>query len=76
VLSVFQEITGVFGPGSLVDLPPDVIWIDLLNPTTEEIAFVESRKKVRIPSIEALSESSPPVDWLWTMMSSTSASRQ
>jgi magnesium transporter len=56
VLSVFQELTGVFGPSSLADLPPDVIWIDLLNPTTREIAIVESQKEVRIPSIEALSE--------------------
>src|SRR3974377_1195855 len=36
--------------------PPDVIWIDLLNPTDEEKAFVESRANVRIPSIESLSE--------------------
>lgn len=56
MLSVFQEITGVFGPSSLADLPPDVIWIDLLNPTTEEIATVELQKKVRIPSAAALSE--------------------
>jgi magnesium transporter len=56
VLSVFREITGVFGPSSLADLPPDVIWIDLLNPTTEEIATVESQRKVRIPSAAALSE--------------------
>ena len=56
MLSVFREITGVFGPSSLADLPPDVIWIDLLTPTTEEIAIVESQKHVRIPSIEALSE--------------------
>jgi magnesium transporter len=33
-----------------------VIWIDLLSPTNEETAFVESRTKVRIPSIESLSE--------------------
>jgi magnesium transporter len=33
-----------------------VIWIDLLSPTNEETAFVESRTKVRIPSIDSLSE--------------------
>jgi magnesium transporter len=38
------------------ELPKRVIWIDLLNPTKEEIAFVESRTKVRVPSIESLSE--------------------
>ena len=56
MLTVFKEAAGVYRPSSLADVPPDVIWIDLLNPTTEEIAFVESQKKVRIPSVEALSE--------------------
>jgi magnesium transporter len=37
-------------------LPPNVIWIDLLNPTNEEKAFVSSRTNLHIPSIEALSE--------------------
>jgi magnesium transporter len=37
-------------------LPRDFIWIDLLNPTKEETTFVEARTKVRIPSIEMLSE--------------------
>ena len=41
---------------SLSELPDDVIWIDLLNPTEEERAFVESRGNIRVPSIEALSE--------------------
>jgi magnesium transporter len=40
----------------LPGLPPDVIWIDLLNPTKEETTFVESRARVRIPSIEMLGE--------------------
>src|SRR5262249_55565811 len=38
------------------NLPPHVIWIDLLNPTNEEKAFVEPRSNIKIPSIEALSE--------------------
>jgi magnesium transporter len=33
-----------------------VIWIDLLNPTSEESSFVESRARIRVPSKEALSE--------------------
>jgi magnesium transporter len=37
-------------------LPEHVVWIDLLAPTDEEKAFVESRTGIRIPSIEALSE--------------------
>jgi magnesium transporter len=38
------------------ELPLDVIWIDLLNPTIEEVSFVESRTHARIPSIDSLSE--------------------
>jgi magnesium transporter len=56
VFTVFQGSTGLFRPGTSADLPPDAIWIDLLNPTSEETAFVESQKKVRIPSVEALNE--------------------
>src|SRR3954451_24055511 len=37
-------------------LPDEVIWLDLLNPTDEEKAFVESRTGLRVPSLEALSE--------------------
>jgi len=38
------------------DLPEHIIWIDLLDPTDEETALVQSRAKIRIPSKEALSE--------------------
>ena len=31
-------------------LPPGVIWIDLLDRTKDEVAFVERRTKIRIPS--------------------------
>ena len=37
-------------------LPEKVIWLDLLNPTEEEKAFVEKRAGLRVPSFEALSE--------------------
>ena len=33
-----------------------MIWIDLLEPTDEEKAFVESRTHIQVPSIDALSE--------------------
>jgi hypothetical protein len=56
VLTILQESIGFVRPGRSKDLPTDAIWIDLLSPTAEETAFVESGKKVRIPSIEALSE--------------------
>jgi magnesium transporter len=54
VLHILRESTGFVQPGASEDLPADVIWIDLVNPTPEESAFVESQRKVRIPSIEAL----------------------
>jgi magnesium transporter len=56
VLHILRESTGFVRPGAAEDLPADVIWIDLVNPTPEESAFVESQRKVRIPSIEALRE--------------------
>jgi magnesium transporter len=56
VLLILRESIGFVSPSALEDLPADAIWIDLLNPTPEESAFVESQKRVRIPSIEALRE--------------------
>jgi magnesium transporter len=38
------------------ELPPGIIWIDLLNPSTEEKAFVERRLNIRVPTEEALGE--------------------
>jgi magnesium transporter len=37
-------------------LPKEIIWIDLMDPSDEERAFVEARSKVHLPSKEALSE--------------------
>jgi magnesium transporter len=37
-------------------LPTSVIWLDLLKPTDDEIAFVERQTKVRVPNRDALSE--------------------
>jgi magnesium transporter len=51
---ILRESTGFVRPAALEDMPADVVWIDLLNPTPEERAFVQSHRKVRIPSIEAL----------------------
>jgi magnesium transporter len=55
VLQILRESTGFVRLGASEDLPADAVWIDLLNPTAEESAFIESQRKVRIPSIEALS---------------------
>ena len=38
------------------DLPPEIVWIDLLSPSDEEKAFVERRLNIRVPSEESLSE--------------------
>jgi magnesium transporter len=56
VLSIFRESVGFVRADASSDLPRDVIWIDLLNPTAEESAFVGSRKKVRVPTLDALRE--------------------
>ena len=55
MLTIFRDSTHFARSSSLPGLPPDVIWIDLLNPTKEETTFVESRA-IRIPSIEMLGE--------------------
>ena len=41
---------------SLGDLPPGIIWIDLLSPSDQEKAFVERRLNIRVPSEESLGE--------------------
>jgi magnesium transporter len=56
VLSIFRESVGFVDIGVAEDLPRDVIWIDLLNPTAEESALVASQKKVRVPSLDSLRE--------------------
>src|ERR1700674_4929245 len=56
MLRMFRDVVDVDRGTSSPELPKCVIWIDLLNPAKEEIAFVESRTKVRVPSIESLSE--------------------
>jgi magnesium transporter len=38
------------------ELPPEIIWIDLLNASEEEKQFVESRLKIRVPSEKSLGE--------------------
>ena len=38
------------------DLPPEIIWVDLLSPSDEEKAFVERRLDIRVPSEDSLGE--------------------
>jgi magnesium transporter len=56
VLSIFRESVGFVDIGVSEDLPRDVVWIDLLNPTAEESALVASQKNVRVPSLDSLRE--------------------
>jgi len=37
-------------------LLPDIVWLDLLNPSPEEVAFVEQMTRLAMPSFEDLSE--------------------
>jgi magnesium transporter len=41
---------------SASDIPSEVVWIDLLQPTPEEIAFVERATGLHVPTIAELSE--------------------
>jgi magnesium transporter len=56
MLTIYRDSSGALRKSQGRTLPKEVIWIDLLNPTDEEKAFVEARAAVRVPSIEALSE--------------------
>jgi magnesium transporter len=38
------------------ELAPEIIWIDLLSPTPEEIRFVENAVKIKVPTETSLSE--------------------
>jgi magnesium transporter len=56
VLTIYRDEGGAVRTSTDLELPPGVIWLDLLDPTDEERSFVESRAKIRVPSKEALSE--------------------
>jgi magnesium transporter len=56
VLNVYRDSGRRFYENELKDLPEDIIWIDLLSPTVDEINLVEKRVGVRIPTIDALRE--------------------
>lgn len=56
MLTIYRDPGGSVRKSSAKKLPKDVFWIDLLDPTEDERAFVESRSGLRVPSVEALSE--------------------
>jgi hypothetical protein len=56
LLTIYRDEGGSVRQSTSLDLPHGVIWMDLLNPTEEEKAFVESRARIQVPSRDALSE--------------------
>jgi magnesium transporter len=56
LLTIYRNSNGLLETSHSLDLPDNAIWIDLLNATDEEKAFVESRVGVPVPSIESLNE--------------------
>jgi magnesium transporter len=56
LLTIYRNANGLLETSHSLELPDNVIWIDLLNATDEEKAFVESRVGVPVPSIESLNE--------------------
>jgi magnesium transporter len=55
MLHVYRD-TGSFLTSPSTDLPGEIIWMDVVNPTEEEKGFVQARAHARIPTKEALSE--------------------
>jgi magnesium transporter len=56
LISVFRDPENRFRDSGVKELPKNIIWIDLLNPTDKEKATVASRTGIRIPTLDALSE--------------------
>lgn len=56
MLTIYRDESGAVRASTTLDLPGEVIWMDLLDPTDAERSFVESRAKIRIPTKDALSE--------------------
>jgi magnesium transporter len=55
-MKIYRDASGTLRSGQAKTLPDSVIWIDLLQPTDDEKAFVERHTGLRVPSIESLSE--------------------
>ncbi|ANY77431.1 magnesium transporter [Microvirga ossetica] len=56
MLTIYRDEAGSVRESASLELPSEVIWIDLFDPTDEEKVFVESRTHIQVPTIEALSE--------------------
>jgi magnesium transporter len=56
LLTIYRDANGTLRKSQGNSLPKEAIWIDLLNPTAEEMEFVQTRTGIRVPSVDALSE--------------------
>jgi magnesium transporter len=56
MLTIYRDEAGSVRESASLELPSEVIWIDLLDPTDEEKGFVESRTHIQVPTMQALSE--------------------
>jgi magnesium transporter len=56
MLTIYRDEAGTVRKSASLDLPKEVIWIDLLDPTADETAFVESRTNIQVPSAAELNE--------------------
>jgi magnesium transporter len=56
MLTIYRDEAGSVRESAALELPSEVIWIDLVDPTDEEKAFVESRTHIQVPTVQALSE--------------------
>ena len=56
MLKVYRDNEGAFPGSQLEELPSQIIWIDLLNPTDAEKKIVAERVGIQVPSVAALSE--------------------
>jgi magnesium transporter len=56
MLTIYRDEAGSVRESAALELPSEVIWIDLLDPTDEEKGFVESRTHIQVPTMQALSE--------------------
>jgi magnesium transporter len=58
MLTLYRHDGAIEPAGDLLISPlsPEVLWLDLLDPTPEEVAFVERTTRLRPPGLEDLAE--------------------
>jgi magnesium transporter len=56
MLTIYRDEAGAIRESAALELPSEVIWIDLLDPADEKKGFVESRTHIQVPTMQALSE--------------------